>query len=231
MKANINSTSVSQLMKLYDPAELAILFDWLGIERPDLLLAVDIKPAQDYLDPAIGPIRLIQDMYGDFGSNAASNAVARLVLSGIQDRLPQWALVEADMTVCIARAKTPRRKAKVELLPRFQFEINWADSGPGYSWPEAYHIAYLPGFELYVVTASQDSPEVHGYTDQAIGHFPVSEAMSEGAHRVIVDWWQGQAQECNQDRWAYLFQTGDIDAVTAETWAEEVWDEETGEPC
>lgn len=40
--------------------------------------------------------------------------------------------------------------------------INWADSGPGYSWPESYYVTYLPGLEKYIVTASLDSPDVWG---------------------------------------------------------------------
>jgi len=159
-----------------------------------------------------------------------TNAIARLVLSKIQGRLPQWALVHADGKVDLERCYTPKRLAKVDLMPRFLFEINWADSGPCFSWPESYHVAYLPGFYQYVVTASQDSPEMHGYTDEAIGHFQADEPVDEGCHRVIVDWWEGQADGWEQQRWAYLFQTGEVDADTAAFWADEVWDSDTGEP-
>ncbi len=55
-------------------------------------------------------------------------------------------------------------------------------------------------------------------------------AVLEGAHRVIFDWWKGQADGYEQHRWAYLFNTGDVDEATAESWADEIWDPETGEP-
>jgi hypothetical protein len=71
---------------------------------------------------------------------------------------------------------------------------------------------------------------MHGYTDEAIGHFSADELVAEGVHQVILDWWGGQAEGPGQSRWAYLFRTGDVDAETAESWADEVWDADTGEP-
>jgi hypothetical protein len=112
-------------------------------------------------------------------------------------------------------------------MPRFLFEINWGDSGPGFSWPEAYHLAWLPGFDRYLVTASQDSPDRYGYTDVAIGHFPADQDLMEGVEQVIVGNWQHWAEEGYQHRWAYLFGTGEVDAETAEAWADEVWDPES----
>jgi len=29
---------------------------------------------------------------------------------------------------------------------------------------------------------------MHSYTDEAMGYFPVDEAVSEGVHRVVVNW-------------------------------------------
>lgn len=230
MNARQEMPSLENLRDLYDEVELAILFDWLGIGRPEALRGVNVEAESDNTKQTTGAIRLVHGMCGGYGSEAVSNAVARLALSKIQGRLPQWAAVHADGRVNLARSYTPKRCAKVDLLPRFLFMINWADSGPGFSWPESYHLAYLPGFHQYVVTASQDSPEMHGYTDEAIGHFPAGESVPDYIHRVILQWWKGQADDCDQHRWAYLFETGDIDSATAESWADEVWDQETGEP-
>ncbi|MCP3877669.1 MAG: hypothetical protein GY701_04645 [Sulfitobacter sp.] len=230
MKTKREDISYSQLNAIYDEVELAILYDWMGIARPSALRGVDIESESDGVEQTLGAIHLIHDMFGEYGNNAVSNAVARLVLSEVQGRLPQWAAVHADGRVDLARTYTPKRRAKVDLLPRFLFEINWADSGPGFNWPEAYNVAYLPGFDCYVVTASQDSPEVHGYTDEAIGHFPADEAVLEGVHRMIFNWWKGQAAECQQHRWAYLFNIGDVSEDEAKSWADEIWDPESGEP-
>jgi len=222
---------LEELRTLYDDMELAILFDWLELPRPEALPDQDlVADGIDLEDCEEGPVRLIRSADGYNDDNALSNAVARLVLSGIQRRLPQWALVGADGSVVLGRQPMPRRKSNIGLLPRFLCMINWADSGPGFSWPESYHATYLPGFDCYVVTASQDSPEMHGYTEEAIGHFRADCAVEEGSHRVIVDWWCWQARECSQHRWAYLFETGEIDDETASAWAAEVWDEDTDEP-
>lgn len=230
MKLSEVTGSFERLSAIYDPTELAILFDWLGTERPEQLQDIDIAPTCGINEIGEGRIRLVFDMDGGKGEHALDNAVARLVLSGIQDRLPQWAVVYADGRVDLARAYTPRRQAKIDLLPRFLFEINWADSGPGYSWPEAYHVVYLPGFGRYVVTASQDSPDIHGYTDEAIGHFPETESVEAGVYRVIFEWWKGQASGWDQLCWAYLLSEGEVSRATAESWADEIWDPHTGQP-
>ena len=233
MNAQPNRFPLGDLRALYDDVELAILFDWLQIERPAPLASIELESIADETRHPSGAIRLMPSASGDFNDEALSNAVARLVLSDIQSRLPQWAAVSADGEVALARTYTPTRRSEVQMLPRFLFMINWADSGPGFSWPESYHVGNLPGFDRYVVTASQDSPDAHGYTDEAIGQFPKDEGIDAGVHRVITEWWQGQLDGWDQQRWAYLFDTGAIDNETAEAWADEVWvseEEEDWEP-
>ena len=222
---------LQQLLQIYDEVELAIVFDWFGLARPPVLNAVDLKlyGENEFPEEAAGRVRLMRSDGGFSDQNSLSNAVARLLLSEIQGRLPQWGVAHGDGTVNLARAYAPRRDATIDFMPRFLFEINWADSGPGFSWPEAYHVTYVPGFDRYVVTASQDSPDMHGYTDEAIGHFAPEEGQEDGAGRVIRAWWQRQADD-GQPGWAYLFNVGEINADTAQRWADEVWDPETGEP-
>jgi len=57
------------------------------------------------------------------------------------------------------------------LIPQYLLTINWADSGPGFSWPVAYHVTWVPICDEYVVTQSADSPDAFGYCDFAIGYF------------------------------------------------------------
>lgn len=71
------------------------------------------------------------------------------------------------------------------MLPQYLFTLNWADSGPGFSWPGAYYTTWVPSYERFVVTYSADSPEVWGYADIAIGQFGVKEALKDGSHRLI----------------------------------------------
>jgi hypothetical protein len=214
--------SLQELLSIYDEIELAILYDWLELPRPAPLKDIELGIQHENDAGEGGPVRLLRSAGGYLDENASSNAVARIVLTSIQHRLPQWAAVRADGQVRYARAYRPARHAQVEPLPQYLFTINWADSGPGFSWPEAYHATFLPGFDRYVVTASQDSPDVHGYTDEAIGHFGKDEEREASIGRVIRDWWSWQA-DTGQPRWAYLFGVGEIDSDTATAWGDAVW--------
>jgi hypothetical protein len=111
----------------------------------------------------------------------------------------------------------------MDLLPIFLFEINWADSGPGFSWPEAYYATWLPGFDRYLVTMSADSTDAHGYTDLAIGQFPADEDFNGGVKRAICDWWRRCTNDQPESAWAYLFGDGEIDEAEAYRWRKEVW--------
>jgi hypothetical protein len=60
-------------------------------------------------------------------------------------------------TVNLNRKEYKRHKdARLAFNPQLVCTINWADSGPGFSWPESYHVTYLPGFDKFVITASTD---------------------------------------------------------------------------
>ena len=105
-------------------------------------------------------------------------------------------------------------------LPQHLFMINWADSGPGISWPEDYYVAFVPGFERFVVTASMDSTDCWGFTDLAIGSFAGDVPLKAGAHAVITGWWSAQHGEYP---WAYVWGEGLISQEIADGWRDEVW--------
>ena len=102
----------------------------------------------------------------DDGGNLAedANRVAEIVLFPIRSSLPQWAAVYHNGQVKFSREHQLRLiKKRDELLkPEHLCGINWADTAPGLSWPEDYHLTLLPGYNIYVLTASQDSDDVHG---------------------------------------------------------------------
>src|SRR5262249_17622351 len=71
--------------------------------------------------------------------------VAQILLHAVQDRLPQWAAITSDGELVTNRRRHARHKdARLQFNPRLLFEINWATSGPGFEWPEAYHVTYVP---------------------------------------------------------------------------------------
>jgi hypothetical protein len=227
------STNIARVWQKLDPShyyeagEIAILRAYFGLKpRPG-----DPALAQLYEAPAVeddgsgdrplGPIRL-RAVGHDEHVNDLSEAVARLCLSDVQERLPQWASC-SDGNVLLGRARfaAPDRTF-TPLDPQRLLCINWADSGPGFSWPEDYYVTLLPGFGRCVVTASSDSTDSYGVTDFALGWFRASEGMLAGARRILVRWWHETAQN-DGGPWAYQFDQGLIDAKEAYRLRKRVW--------
>ena len=159
--------------------------------------------------------------------------MAAIVLERIQDTLPQWASVKLreneyeETVITLAReVKARRARRTVELVPQYLLTINWADSGPGFSWPVAYHVTWVPIYDEYVVTQSADSPDAYGYCDFATGHFPRTDDFVKAAANEIKGDWEWQRDQFCQNRWAYLFDNGLIDKATAIRLREEIWDDE-----
>lgn len=166
---------------------------------------------------------------GDYKESDA--AVAAIVLERIQERLPQWASFREikdgntmkEVVTLGRNVKERGAKRKIETAPRHLLTINWANSGPGISWPEAYYVTWVPVYDVFVVTASADSPDAFGYCDFAIGHFPnTKEFVAEAGQKIKANW-NWQYSNFSQERWEYLFDAGLIDVETAERLADEVW--------
>lgn len=107
--------------------------------------------------------------------------------------------------------------------------INWADSGPGFCWPVAYYVTWVPLYDCFVVTQSADSPDAFGYCDIAIGHFPNTKNFVDEATKIIEKDWKWQFENFEQSRWAYLFGAGLIEEERAIEMRETVWDDELEE--
>jgi hypothetical protein len=127
-------------------------------------------------------------------------AVAQILLERIQCLLPNWTALGGDRFV-VARGIFDRRaRRKIELWPHHLLTVNWADSGPGFSWPVAYEATYVPLFDRTVVTASGDSPESFGgVSDVAIGSFGPEISIREGSRRIIISDWTNQCREHDQE--------------------------------
>ena len=90
-------------------------------------------------------------------------AVAQILLHHVQDGLPEWAAITKDGEFVTNRRRHGRHKdARLRFNPKLLFSINWATSGPGFEWPEAYYVTYVPGLEKYVFTASRDGDDAWG---------------------------------------------------------------------
>lgn len=126
-------------------------------------------------------------------------AVAQILLHHVQGALPQWA---SGGTIQLNRNEHKRHKdARLAFNPQLVCTINWADSGPGFSWPESYYVTYLPGFDKFVITASRDGPDTWGCADHAIGVANGGRSPIEGARQAITEFWRLQVIEWEQPRW------------------------------
>jgi hypothetical protein len=149
-------------------------------------------------------------------------AVGQVLLQNIQERLPQWAVFYDDEATFGRTYRKRRKSKKLEFLPQHLFTINWADSAPGFSWPEAYNLAYIPRRHRYVVLVSRDSTDVWGCIDQAIGHFDADEDRLLGVRKIIGSSWRPM-DGSKPMPWSEVLRTGLIDRATAERWRREVW--------
>jgi hypothetical protein len=209
---------------LFTKEEHTIIADWLGIKPK--CEANDLPSASEALE-CLG----FEGRASGYGEEDA--AVAAIVLERIQHTLPQWASVKLreneneESVITLAREiKVRQARRTVELVPQYLLTINWADSGPGFSWPVAYHVTWVPIYDEYIVTQSADSPDAFGYCDFAIGHFPATDDFVTSAANEIKGDWEWQRDQFCQSRWAYLFGSGLIDEGTAIQHREEIWDDE-----
>ncbi len=131
----------------FTPTERALLCDYFQIQRPAELKQIDIRAEPDH-----GGHWVDSDC-----DRALEAAVAHITLAVIQARLPQSASVSEDQVIFF-RKQYVRPSRSVVLLPQFLFMINWADTAPGLSWPESYHVTYIPEYDRYVVR----EPGQHG---------------------------------------------------------------------
>lgn len=158
----------------------------------------------------------------DYGVSPLEAAAGSVVLAGVRDQLPQWVSFEPAGTVAGRTSTRTSTRARKLFTPEHLFTINWGDSGPGFSWPEAYWLATVPGYGRVVVSAV-DSTDTWGYTEFAIGRFPVDVEVESGVREVITARWR-YLRERGQDHWAHLFEEGLVSEASATAWAEEVWD-------
>jgi len=141
---------INQHVSVFTIEEDLVLSDWVGT-RP-----VEKIPPGLTVDEAMERLGYTEEAHNYRLEDAV---VAGIVLERIQQRLPQWAAVDPDkpegQRMRFAREykdRTARRT--VELNPRHLLTVNWADSGPGFSWPVAYYATWVPIYERYIVTAS-----------------------------------------------------------------------------
>jgi len=219
--------SVAIIRSLYSPDEKAILDQYFNVPAAARAGNADLETALEKID--CGGITQLE-WYAP-----TAPAVAKIVLQAVSGRLPNWAAVYADGRVETSRfAAGPayHGDAKLAVLPRALFEIDWATSGPGFSWPMAYFVTWLPGYDRFVVTSSSDSPEGnHGFCDLALGHFEGGGAMpaaavAAAAGEIVRQDWQSQYASWEQAQWECFAGEGLLNWAQVQPLAEAVWNPE-----
>ncbi len=230
-------TPMNDSVGLLDPVESDILRLYFGLRThldPESLL--EAREAVPPVDDEEGDgaardrrgVRIRRDLRStDFPGDAPlADAVARICLNAIQSRLPGWIGVTSRGALVGERTPEPARPASVVALPRLLLAIDWAESGPGFSWPEAYYATYVPQFQRHVVTASVDCAETWGATDFAIGVVPEGAELLRGCGAVLRAWWRHQRSLGDQPPWASVLDTGLVDRPTARAWRIRTWGSE-----
>ena len=223
---------------VFTPDELLVLNEWFGVElspseRSALWSRRVVHPTgrpdeEDEEDDV--PLFLVDRILDEWEIpkeiaeyQRIDVAVAQILLERVQERLPQWAALTDDGVILARPILDRRAQRKVELWPQHLLTINWANSGPGFSWPVAYSAIYVPGFDRTVVTASGDCPEAFGdASDIALGHFGPEETLLQGSGAIIRGDWRKRLDR-GGERWVSLIAAGLVSKAEANAWADEVW--------
>jgi len=168
------------------------------------------------------PIEHPGEEFTTCGELALDNQVACILLNVINGRLPNWGYTRDDGEYICTRKTVAVRSRRVQLLPQLLLSINWASSGPGFSWPVSYYVTYVPGLNVRVVTESRDCEEITGYTDLAIGWCKVARHTAWGCKRIIVEYWL-RAHGVEPIPWECVWREGLISKEQAMRWRTEVW--------
>jgi hypothetical protein len=154
--------------------------------------------------------------------------VGAIALATVQDRLLNFTTIGPEGFRSAREPKVPHSR-RVLVVPRYLFMIDWAMSGPGISWPEAYYVTFIPRFDRYVVTASRDSDDLYGCCDHAIGWFSDTVDPKAGGIAVVKAWWE-MARDCrDQEGWFCFVDAGSVTEVEAQGLRENVWPEKEDE--
>ena len=209
------------LVEHFFPREHAILAEYFGQveklpEEAKLFDPYEIFSNDSTFDEEANGIICRSSTETDDLQKALANAVARIALSPIRSKLPKWASVSNSEVYHTRQedieSKLPARGFRSQ--PILALTLNWADSGPGQSWPLDYYVTWIPHYDNYVVTVSYDDVVVEGYLDLAIGTLPERARVEVELKKVIQDHWKKTAeylhgwQECwnkgiVKDPWAW----------------------------
>lgn len=155
------------------------------------------------------------------GDPRLDNGVAKILLETVQAQLPSWGHVNGGEVV-LTRDVTREAPRSLQLLPQHLVTINWGDSGPGVSWPEAYYVTFVPALGIRCVTASADSDDNWGFTDLAIGCCRARGDATYGVRAILVNWWR-ICRALGLEPWESVIAEGSVPVERVLGWRGAVW--------
>jgi len=227
MKQTLNHQLVK---RVFTPKQMVVLYTWFHLPAPKVTQTKDgykSKVSSSDVEEEMG----IEER-GSTSVTTTDVAVARILLSPVAKRLPQWASVDIDKhEVYLERDNswTDVRVVKpiVALISRRILTVDWSQTPVG-AGPEEYRATWVPGFDKVVITGSTDSEELYGHTDFALGYCEPGETLVTDIGKILKDWWLEQRQEWDQAPWS-LIDAGIIDECTANRLRDEAWSDDSEE--
>jgi hypothetical protein len=119
--------------------------------------------------------------------------------------------------------KRAEQRGPLYFAPQHLFAITWPSQEPGVRGPIAYHRAWMPAFERFVVTTSEPTDEPHGYRDFALGSFADVPDWQTLAGEIIYNDWVTQFGYWYCKHRAEAWATGVLPFEFADQLAERAW--------
>lgn len=192
----------------------------------DRILISSLPPAGPEQDGEIRKLLESWNIDPDFthaGHDAVDVALAQIALGHVEILLPDFTVLRHGRLFHARRPfETPHLSEDMLFKPIHLFTIDWALSAPGFSWPESYYATWLPGYDSFVVTLSQDSDEILGVSDLAIGWFSDRNVFEASCGRVVARYWKRMALEDGQEMWEGFVSEGRINEKTVRRWSRRV---------
>jgi hypothetical protein len=156
--------------------------------------------------------------------------IGRSLLLRIESRLPRWSSerLHGDRKFARWGASVLRRQnCDLQFMPQHLFTITWPGQQPGFMGPVAYHLAWLPIFERFIVTASYPTRIAIRFLDVAIGSFTESDDRERSVGNIVYRDWRLQFHAWNARHRAEAYAFGllgqpFIDRVADLAWTKEL---------
>lgn len=207
--------------------ELRVLsFSPLSTED-DTLISEYLKPRSKRSTELTAAIMASRDVQScpDIGREAIEVAVGQIIAKhAAGEAMFGQSGHDADGNFTSTRNLDSSARKAQRLLSRVLLAINWADSGPGFAWPEQYRVTRLVKEARWIVTASVDTDELYGCQHFALGHFKCEmHSVARKGMQIIANHWRLVRENCETPPWQGILDPGLIGSDVAARARTKIW--------